>query len=174
MAPSVSAWEIQAAMLVGRNLPSQMWVVMPTLASACCMPEPKAARIGTESPIGMYQTVLPLSELTPLIDCWAGRLVTSPLYWDTSALAEVSSLLEPDPDPEPELLVEEPPPLLHAAAAKVADAAMMEQIKAAEKKHVVGEDEAKTWSDEVQKLTDAYIKRIDEALVEKEREIKQV
>ena len=50
----------------------------------------------------------------------------------------------------------------------------MEQIKAAEKKHVVGEDEAKTWSDEVQKLTDSYIKRIDEALVEKEREIKQV
>ena len=31
----------------------------------------------------------------------------------------------------------------------------MEQIKAAEKKHVVGEDEAKTWSDEVQKLTDS-------------------
>jgi ribosome recycling factor len=50
----------------------------------------------------------------------------------------------------------------------------MEQIKAAEKKHVVGEDEAKTWSDEVQKLTDSYIKRIDESLVEKEREIKQV
>jgi ribosome recycling factor len=38
----------------------------------------------------------------------------------------------------------------------------------------VGEDEAKTWSDEVQKLTDSYIKRIDESLVEKEREIKQV
>ncbi len=50
----------------------------------------------------------------------------------------------------------------------------MEQIKAAEKKHVVGEDEAKTWSDEVQKLTDSYIKRVDEALVDKEREIKQV
>ena len=50
----------------------------------------------------------------------------------------------------------------------------MEQIKAAEKKHEIGEDEAKTWSDEVQKLTDSYIKRIDEALVDKEREIKQV
>ena len=50
----------------------------------------------------------------------------------------------------------------------------MEQIKAAEKKHVVGEDEAKTWSDEVQKLTDSYIKRIDDGLVDKEREIKQV
>ncbi len=50
----------------------------------------------------------------------------------------------------------------------------MEQIKAAEKKHEIGEDEAKTWSEEVQKLTDQFIKRIDENLVEKEREIKQV
>ena len=50
----------------------------------------------------------------------------------------------------------------------------MEQIKAAEKKHVIGEDEAKTWSDEVQKLTDSYIRRIDDGLAEKEREIKQV
>ncbi len=50
----------------------------------------------------------------------------------------------------------------------------MEQIRAAEKKHDVGEDEAKTWSDDVQKLTDQYIKRVDENLSEKEREIKQV
>ena len=50
----------------------------------------------------------------------------------------------------------------------------MEQIKTAEKKHDIGEDEAKTWSDEVQKLTDQYTKRVDESLVEKEREIKQV
>jgi len=50
----------------------------------------------------------------------------------------------------------------------------MEQIKGAEKKHEIGEDEAKDWADEVQKLTDSYIKRIDEGLVEKEREIKQV
>jgi ribosome recycling factor len=32
----------------------------------------------------------------------------------------------------------------------------------------------KGWSDEVQKLTDQYIKRIDESLADKEREIKQV
>jgi hypothetical protein len=69
----------------------------------------------------MYQTVLPFSELTPLIDCWVGRLVTCPLYCDTSALAAVSSLLEPDADPEldPELLPEELPPLLQAAATRV-------------------------------------------------------
>jgi ribosome recycling factor len=50
----------------------------------------------------------------------------------------------------------------------------MDQIKTAEKKGDIGEDNVKDWSDEVQKLTDQYVKRIDEALVEKEREIKQV
>ncbi len=50
----------------------------------------------------------------------------------------------------------------------------MEQIKGFEKKHEIGEDVAKTWSDEVQKLTDGYIKRIDESLADKERDIKQV
>ncbi len=50
----------------------------------------------------------------------------------------------------------------------------MEQIKAAEKKSLIGQDETKTWSEEVQKLTDGYIKRVDEALADKDREIKQV
>ncbi|MEJ0045404.1 MAG: ribosome recycling factor [Rhodospirillales bacterium] len=49
-----------------------------------------------------------------------------------------------------------------------------EQIKALEKKHLISEDEAKDWSEQVQKLTDGVIKRIDDGLVEKEREIKQV
>ncbi len=50
----------------------------------------------------------------------------------------------------------------------------MEQIKAAEKKGDLGQDEMKTWSDEVQKLTDGYVKRLDELFADKEREIKQV
>lgn len=50
----------------------------------------------------------------------------------------------------------------------------MEQIKAAEKKGAVSEDESKDWADEVQKLTDGYVKRIDEQLADKDREIKQV
>ncbi len=50
----------------------------------------------------------------------------------------------------------------------------MDQIKAAEKKHLISEDDVGRWSDEVQKLTDSYIKRIDDSLAEKEREIKQV
>jgi ribosome recycling factor len=50
----------------------------------------------------------------------------------------------------------------------------MEQIKGFEKKHEIGEDQAKTWHDDVQKLTDQYIKRLDEALVDKEKDIRQV
>jgi ribosome recycling factor len=50
----------------------------------------------------------------------------------------------------------------------------MEQIKGFEKKHEVGEDAAKNWTAEVQKLTDAYVKRVDEALAEKEKDIRQV
>ncbi len=49
-----------------------------------------------------------------------------------------------------------------------------DQVKAWEKKHEIGEDESGRWVDEIQKLTDAYIKKIDDALAEKEREIKQV
>jgi ribosome recycling factor len=50
----------------------------------------------------------------------------------------------------------------------------MEQIKALEKKHEVGEDLAQNWQDEVQKLTDQYIKRVDDSLADKEKDIRQV
>jgi ribosome recycling factor len=50
----------------------------------------------------------------------------------------------------------------------------MEQIKTHEKKHEIGEDVAKDWSGEVQKLTDQYIKRVDDTLADKEKDIRQV
>jgi ribosome recycling factor len=50
----------------------------------------------------------------------------------------------------------------------------MEQIKALEKKGDIGEDDMKDWADQVQKLTDQYVKRIDESLADKEKDIKQV
>jgi ribosome recycling factor len=50
----------------------------------------------------------------------------------------------------------------------------MEQIKALEKKHEISEDDERDWSDQVQKLTDGYIKRLDENLAEKEKDIRQV
>ncbi|HEX4262298.1 MAG TPA: ribosome recycling factor [Acetobacteraceae bacterium] len=50
----------------------------------------------------------------------------------------------------------------------------MEQIKSFEKKHEIGEDSSKQWHDEVQKLTDSYVKKIDDLLADKERDIRQV
>ncbi len=50
----------------------------------------------------------------------------------------------------------------------------MEQIKAFEKKHEIGEDVGKHWQDDVQKLTDQYVKKVDDALTEKEKDIRQV
>src|SRR6201995_4497752 len=50
----------------------------------------------------------------------------------------------------------------------------MEQIKTHEKKHEIGEDLAKDWSTDVQKLTDQYIKRVEDSLADKEKDIKQV
>ena len=66
----------------------------------------------------------------------------------------------------------------YAEGARVAVRAVrrdgMDQIKTQEKKHEIGEDMAKDWHVEVQKLTDAYIKRVDDTLAEKEKEIRQV
>lgn len=50
----------------------------------------------------------------------------------------------------------------------------IDQIKGFEKKGEIGEDRLKDWSDQVQKLTDGYIKRIDDSLTEKDKEIRQV
>ena len=50
----------------------------------------------------------------------------------------------------------------------------MDQTKASERKGEIAEDEVKTWSDAIQRLTDSYVKRIDDNLAEKDREIRQV
>ncbi len=50
----------------------------------------------------------------------------------------------------------------------------MEQIKNSEKKHDIGEDVGKDWQTEVQKLTDQYVKKVDDMLTDKEKDIRQV
>jgi ribosome recycling factor len=50
----------------------------------------------------------------------------------------------------------------------------MDALKKAEKDKLINEDELKNWSDKVQKATDEHIKKIDDALVTKEKDIKQV
>jgi ribosome recycling factor len=50
----------------------------------------------------------------------------------------------------------------------------MEQIKGYEKKHEIGEDQSKNWQHDVQVLTDQFIKKVDEILADKEKDIRQV
>ena len=50
----------------------------------------------------------------------------------------------------------------------------MEALKKAEKDHKISQDEHRQKADEVQKLTDRYVKQVDELLVHKEKEIKTV
>jgi ribosome recycling factor len=50
----------------------------------------------------------------------------------------------------------------------------IDELKKAEKDHIITQDELKRMSDEVQGFTDAAIKRVDELLKTKEQEIMQV
>jgi ribosome recycling factor len=50
----------------------------------------------------------------------------------------------------------------------------MEMLKKMEKDHKLSQDEHRQWSDQVQALTDEHVKKIDEALHTKEKEILQV
>jgi ribosome recycling factor len=49
-----------------------------------------------------------------------------------------------------------------------------EELKKLEKNEHVSEDEVKKEHDEVQKITDSFIKKIDELLEHKEKEIMEV
>jgi len=50
----------------------------------------------------------------------------------------------------------------------------MDMLKRMEKDHKISEDEHHVWSEKVQQLTDSHIKKIDEGLAQKEKEILQV
>jgi len=50
----------------------------------------------------------------------------------------------------------------------------MDALKKAEKDHKISQDEHRHKSDEVQKLTDRFVKQVDEALTHKEKEIRTV
>lgn len=49
-----------------------------------------------------------------------------------------------------------------------------EHIKKAEKNHEISEDDSKHAQDKIQKMTDDYIKKIDEIIAQKEKEIMEV
>ncbi|WP_158804453.1 MULTISPECIES: ribosome recycling factor [unclassified Acidisoma] len=141
-----------------------------------------------------YGSVLPLPQVGTIAVPEA-RMITVQV-WDRSLVnATVAAIrdsglgLNPSADgqivrvPIPQLTAERRGELAKAAGryaegARIAVRGVrrdgMEQIKAFEKKSELSKDEAGDWSDEVQKLTDSYVKRVDEYASEKDREIRQV
>lgn len=144
--------------------------------------------------VDAYGTAMPLNQVAT-VAVPESRMLTVQV-WDRSmvnavvaAIRDCGLGLNPQPDgqlvrvPLP-VLTEERRNELAKAAGKYAEGARiavrgvrrdgMETIKALEKKHTIGEDQGRDWSDAVQKLTDATIRRVDEMLVEKEKDIRQV
>ncbi len=141
-----------------------------------------------------YGQTIPLNQVSTIAAPEARMLTVQ--VWDRSMVNSVVAAirdsglgLNPQPDGQ---LVRVPLPVLTAerrselakAAGKYAEATRvavravrrdgMEQVKALEKKHEIGEDLGRDWADQIQRLTDAMIKRIDEMLLEKEKDIRQV
>lgn len=143
-----------------------------------------------------YGGEVPLSQVANVQVSGPGLLVVQ--VWDKSLVKAVEigirdSGLNLNPQAEGQSIRVPLPPLtqerrneLVKAAQKYAEGAKvavrgvrrdgMETAKAQEKdkKAPISQDESKTWQDEVQKLTDQYIKLIDAALAEKEKDIRTV
>ncbi len=140
---------------------------------------------GSEMPLGQVGTVGAPEPRMLTVQVWDRSLVGAV----EKAIRDSGLGLNPASDgqlvrvPIPQLTAERRSELVKAAhkyaeGAKVAVRAVrrdgMEQIKVHEKKHEIGEDLAKDWGTDVQKLTDQYVKRVDDVLAEKEKDIRQV
>jgi len=140
---------------------------------------------GTEMPLTQVATVAVPEARMITVQVWDRTLVGAV----ERAIRDCGLGLNPASDGQ---LVRVPIPMLTAerrgelvkAAGRYAEGAKiavrgvrrdgMDQVKAHEKKHEISEDDSKVWADEVQKLTDSYVKRIDDSLTEKDKEIRQV
>jgi len=139
-----------------------------------------------------YGSVTPLNQVANISVAGPGLLAVQ--VWD-KALAKAVAIREANlglnPQAEGQVIRVPLPPLtterrneLAKAAARYAEQARvavrgvrrdgMEQIKAAGKKSELGEDEVKRAEEEVQKLTDQFVKQIDAALVDKDKDIRTV
>jgi ribosome recycling factor len=154
-------------------------------ASPALLEPVKVEAYGTEMPLSQVGTIGTPEPRMLTVQVWDRALVGAV----ERAIRDWGLGLNPSSDgqlvrvPIPQLTEERRNELARAAAryaegARIAVRGVrrdgMEQIKGFEKKHDIGEDVAKTWQDEVQKLTDQFIKRIDESLVDKEKDIRQV
>ena len=145
----------------------------------------RVAAYGSEMPLPQVGTIAVPEPRMITVQVWDRALVNAVV----TAIRDCGLGLNPAADgqlvrvPIPQLTAERRAELAKAAGryaegARVAVRGVrrdgMEQVKHLEKKHQIGEDAMRDWADEIQKLTDRYIKRIDEALAEKDKEIRQV
>ena len=154
-------------------------------ASPALLEPVRVEAYGTETPLAQVGTIAVPEARMLTVQVWDRSLVNHVV----TAIRDCGLGLNPSADgqlvrvPLPQLTGERRAELSKAAhryaeASKVAVRGVrrdgMEQVKALEKKGTIGKDDSAHWHDEVQKLTDAYVKRIDDALADKDREIKQV
>ena len=145
----------------------------------------KVHAYGTEMPLAQVGTIGAPEARMLTVQVWDKSMVNAV----DKAIREAGLGLNPQADgmmiriPLPQLTTDRRNELVkmankYAEGAKIAVRGVrrdgMEQVKGFEKKKDIGEDVAKTWETEVQKLTDQFIKRLDEALSDKERDIRQV
>ncbi|MBR0682467.1 ribosome recycling factor [Roseomonas eburnea] len=141
-----------------------------------------------------YGSVTPLNQVANISVAGPGLL--SVQVWDKALSKAVESAIREanlglNPQAEGQVIRVPLPPLtaerrneLAKAAARYAEQTRvairgvrrdgMEQVKGWDKKHEVSEDEAKRAEDEIQKLTDQYVKQVDAVLAEKEKDIRTV
>ena len=140
---------------------------------------------GQRMPLNQVGTVSAPEPRLLTVNVWDKGLVTP----TAKAIRDAGLGLNPQPDgqliriPLPELTSERRTELAklahkYAEGARVAVRNIrrdgMDALKKAEKDHKISQDEHRQKSDEVQKLTDRFVKSVDEALVAKEKEIKTV
>ena len=140
---------------------------------------------GQRMPLNQVGTVSAPEPRLLAVNVWDKGLVVSV----AKAIREAGLGLNPAPDgqlvrvPIPELTAERRAELAklahkYAEHGRVAVRNVrrdgMESLKKLEKDHKISQDEHRQKSDEVQKLTDRYVKQVDEVLTHKEKEIKTV
>jgi ribosome recycling factor len=154
-------------------------------ASPALLEPVKVEAYGQHLPINQVATISVPEARMINVQVWDRSMINSVV----AAIRDCGLGLNPQPDgqivrvPLP-VLTEERRNELAKTAGKYAEAARiavrgvrrdgMEQIKGLQKKHEISEDDERDWSEQVQKLTDDYIKRVDINLGDKEKDIRQV
>jgi ribosome recycling factor len=153
-------------------------------ASPALLEPVKVRAYGTEVPLTQVGTISVPEPRLITVQVWDRSLVHAVVV----AIRDCGLGLNPSADgqlvrvPIPQLTGERRLELSKAAhryaeGAKVAIRGVRrdgnEHIKTLVKNGTISEDEGRRWTEEVQKLTDGYIRRVEEALAEKDREIMQ-